>query len=166
MTTNDPESIVEEGRRFWPITIGKVDIDRLKADRGQLLAEAKVAFLAGEEWWLTDDESRLQIEAVKLHSAPHAWEEGLWAYLRDKEEVTIGEVMFSVDTIQMSITDPRARGLMSQIGSVMMNKWGWMKVRRRDDEGGRFYSYVRDPEVDSLPPFAKRKDNVVEMKKK
>ena len=40
------------GRRFWPVKVGKIDLEKLKADREQLWAEAVAAYRAGEKWWL------------------------------------------------------------------------------------------------------------------
>ena len=40
------------GRRFWPITCGRIGIDELVRDRDQLWAEAKVRFDSKAPWWL------------------------------------------------------------------------------------------------------------------
>lgn len=57
-TTNSAEYLNDEtgGRRFWPAICGRIHLDRLLADRGQLWAEALAAFDAGEAWWLTAEE--------------------------------------------------------------------------------------------------------------
>lgn len=46
----DPTS----ARRFWPVEVGWIDIDALKAARDQLFAEAVAAFQGGEQWWVED----------------------------------------------------------------------------------------------------------------
>ena len=46
-------------RRFWPVVVTAIDADRLKADRDQLWAEAVLAFDKGQQWHLTEEESRL-----------------------------------------------------------------------------------------------------------
>ncbi len=38
------------GRRFWPITCGRIDVDELARDRDQLWAEAKERFATGAVW--------------------------------------------------------------------------------------------------------------------
>lgn len=49
---NDPTG----GRRFWPVTVGEIDLDGLTSDRNQLFAEAMQAYQAGEKWWPERDE--------------------------------------------------------------------------------------------------------------
>ena len=44
------------GRRFWPITCGRTEIDALARDRNQLWAEAQAEFDAGAVWWLETTE--------------------------------------------------------------------------------------------------------------
>jgi predicted P-loop ATPase len=57
-TTNAEEYLRDEtgARRFWPVRCGRIDLERLRADRDQLWAEARVRFERGERWWITDPE--------------------------------------------------------------------------------------------------------------
>jgi predicted P-loop ATPase len=52
-TTNQDRYLKDEtgGRRFWPVKCGRIDIQKLKDDRNQLLAEAVVRFKKGWAWW-------------------------------------------------------------------------------------------------------------------
>lgn len=51
-------------RRFWPVACREVDLEALRRDRSQLLAEAVARYNAGEEWWLSREEQRLADEVV------------------------------------------------------------------------------------------------------
>lgn len=61
-TTNDGDYLADPtgGRRFWPVTVGRVDLDRLRRDAPQLWAEAVHRYKAGESWWFNDLDPRDQ----------------------------------------------------------------------------------------------------------
>jgi putative DNA primase/helicase len=74
-------------RRFWPLQTGAIDLDRLRRDRGLLLAEAVVRFRRGERWWpeagfeqqtiTTEQEARYE---------PDAWEAPIADFLASLPE--------------------------------------------------------------------------------
>lgn len=61
-TTNDGGYLADPtgGRRFWPVTVGRIDLDRLRQDAAMIWAEAVVRYKAGERWWFDDDDVRDQ----------------------------------------------------------------------------------------------------------
>lgn len=89
-TTNHIQFLGDQtgSRRFWPVTIdGKTDIKGIMRDRDQIWAEAlhqyrlhiahvsQAADRLGSpwQWWLTDDEERLRIEASDIFQSRSVW---------------------------------------------------------------------------------------------
>ena len=54
------------GRRFWPVEVGEIDLDALRAVRDQLFAEAMVAYDAGERFFPTAEEQRRLFDPEQL----------------------------------------------------------------------------------------------------
>ena len=52
-------------RRYWPVAVGDIDLDRIKQDRDQLFAEAVCAFKAGEKWHLEQHEAAVAEEVAE-----------------------------------------------------------------------------------------------------
>ena len=89
-TTNEATYLhdVTGGRRFWPVLVGKIDIDGLTRDRDQLFAEAVVAFEAGEPWWpSTEDEHAELRELQDERHETDAWTDTILDYLDGRTEV-------------------------------------------------------------------------------
>ena len=64
------------GRRFWPVLCTTIDVERLRADRDQLWAEARDRFRAGEPWWLESRElNAAATEEQDDRYQGDAWEE-------------------------------------------------------------------------------------------
>ncbi len=57
-TTNDSSYLSDPtgNRRFLPVTVGRVDLDALRRDAGQIIGEAVARFKGGAKWWLDDDD--------------------------------------------------------------------------------------------------------------
>jgi predicted P-loop ATPase len=70
------------GRRFWPVLCTTIDIDRLRADRDQLWAEARDRFRRGEPWWLdTLGLNAAATEEQENRYQAEAWEEPIRHYI-------------------------------------------------------------------------------------
>jgi predicted P-loop ATPase len=94
-TTNRDTYLRDEtgGRRFWPLRVGKVDIDMLAADRDQLFAEAVHAYNTGTAWWpdRTFEQEHIAPQQAARYEAD-VWEETITKYLDEHPRVTVGEV--------------------------------------------------------------------------
>lgn len=61
-TTNHQSVVREEnGRRYWPILVKRIDFEWVAENRDQIWAEAVALYEAGEKWWLTDEENDLRV---------------------------------------------------------------------------------------------------------
>jgi predicted P-loop ATPase len=146
------------GRRFWPGACGKIDIDRLAADRDQLWAEARDRFDTGESWWLDTPELNTAAEVEQAHRyQPDAWDPLISEYLDrptetywDKyasrevtrklpalDSVTVGEILEKA--IGMKPGDWRQPEQNRVARSLRALKW----VRRRPGTHDREYRYFR-----------------------
>jgi len=61
-TTNDNGYLSDPSgnRRFWPVKVGRIDVERLREDAGQIWAEAVIRYQAGARWWFDDHDTRDQ----------------------------------------------------------------------------------------------------------
>ena len=69
-TTNEEEVIddLTGARRFWMVRCGDtLDVEALKRDRDQLIAEAVALYDAGERWWMEGEEAEWQKAKAREH---------------------------------------------------------------------------------------------------
>ncbi len=140
-TTNNDEYLAmdDEQRRYLPINVGKVDLEALKRDRGQILAEAVHRFKEGEAWWMSEEDKPAAEEAAQAVSKESVHAEPIllwWMQLRKKPEaVTAMEVAmgigYSTDKINQSLKTAIAKCLkgfgflskVKRIGPAVVNSW-------------------------------------------
>ena len=127
-------------RRFQPVKTGKTNLQKIIDNREQIWAEAVHWYLQGEQWWLTDYETKLaeQEQADRYESDP--WHEVIIAELPGRDMVTVQQLMRKMDI-------PKAQqnhGMQMRIGRVLTHE-GWKRVRRREN-GRQIWAYVRPKE--------------------
>jgi predicted P-loop ATPase len=112
-TTNKSIYLRDEtgGRRFWPVTCGRIDVEALARDRDQLFAEAVALYRHGEPWWPSRDFERAHIVPEQDDRFENdIWEEPIAEFLRLKDKVTVGEVARNalfLDTSRTGTADQR-----------------------------------------------------------
>jgi predicted P-loop ATPase len=95
-STNSDSYLKDEtgGRRFWPVKTCAIDIDGLRAARGQLWAEAQILYFASVPWWLVKDEVRLEAEQQQSQRyIGDPWDDQIKRYVAGMEEVTVTQVL-------------------------------------------------------------------------
>jgi len=78
-------------RRFWPIACTAVDLDWIRCNREQLLAEAVARFDRGESWWdVPADDAKREQDARRTHDE---WEVPIRRYLEGIRETQVAAVL-------------------------------------------------------------------------
>lgn len=73
-TTNSTEFLRDtQNRRFWPVTVGEIDIEGLRAEVDQLWAEAAYRESQGESHFLPRDLWEAAAEVQRQHKIEDAW---------------------------------------------------------------------------------------------
>jgi predicted P-loop ATPase len=146
-TTNKDTYLRDEtgGRRFWPVKVGKIDIEALTRDRDQLFAEAAREYWGGTQWW---PDRAFEQEHVKPQQEARyetdSWEEQISEYL----ELKIGEVANAKTTIG-DVAQGALKFEASRVGTVdqrriaaAMERLGWRRERtdgKTDWQGKRWW---------------------------
>lgn len=144
-TTNEDQFLRDAtgGRRFWPITVGKViDLDALASERDQLFSEAFAAWRSGEAWHLDgtfEAEHARPVQAAARES--DSWTEIVAAWLKTTDDLfddDEGEPEPRMEVRLSEVLD-RALGLSAnqqtmaaqKRASIVMRDLGWTKHHTR-----------------------------------
>ena len=124
------------GRRFWPVRVGKIDTQRLAADRDQLFAEAVHKYRAGFHWWPEGGFERDHITPQQAdRREADAWEELVRDYLEDRRIVLVSEVGkegLRIDAARLGTSEQR------RIANAML-LLGWER-KPVDSQGKRWWA--------------------------
>jgi putative DNA primase/helicase len=123
-TTNreDCLSDVTGSRRFWPVTVGRIDIQALRRDRDQLWAEAVARYEDGAAWWLDASEDALLAERSERYEVSDPWAAKIAIWMDNRLEVEMHELLAGClerPSAQQSPHDAhRAGAVLSELGYV------------------------------------------------
>ena len=146
-TTNESTYLADPtgGRRFWPVSVGTINIAALERDREQLWAEAYARFSSGESWWLEDDAHvALATEEQDRRYTGDPWELPALTWLARPEVqhrfaeqggVTTVDVLLALD-----VEVPKQDRTCQMRVAALLKRAGWGRERKRCG-GVRTYVY-------------------------
>lgn len=115
-------------RRFWPMEVGKIDLDGISKDRDQLWAEAVARFRDGVSWWI-DDGDRAPVEAEQeKRTDVDVWTATISPMLKVRSSIAQDEIFQALE-IPKKDRDKRHA---DRVGRIM-RKLGWKYHRDRTD---------------------------------
>jgi predicted P-loop ATPase len=144
-TTNSDGYLKDEtgGRRFWPVKIGKINIEMLRDMRDQLWAEAVILYNANVPWWITKQETQRDAERHQLDRyIGDPWDKAIADYVGTCTEVSVDEVLRQALHLEIGRCGPsemsRAARCLRSLG------WPRVQVRTGDrSDNKRVYKYRR-----------------------
>lgn len=144
-TTNRDTFLADDtgSRRYWPVTVGELDVAGIREDRDQLWAEAVHRFRAGEQWHLTREEAATLDEASEEYREVDPWEESVAKWLTgDSMGTRTGFQMLDVMRVLELDARSQTSATVRRIG-IILRKLGYAK-RREQRGGSRVYTWHLD----------------------
>jgi len=86
-STNEDEYLHDPtgSRRYWPVKVRKIDREGLDADRDQLWAQARDAYMDGARWWPEGEEETAMLrQAAEDRFTADPWEEEIRGWLKSQ----------------------------------------------------------------------------------
>lgn len=166
-TTNEQVYLTDitGNRRFWPVTLTRLpDIDWLKANLEQMLAEAVHRVDAGERFWPTREEQAALFDPQQQQRVVQSsLEAEIRAYLYDEDQrvglkgengALVKEIGLSDLLARIGFTIDKQTDALAKRAAQVMHAMGW--PIRRTSRPGRPYVYVRPDKPSGPQPSASR----------
>jgi hypothetical protein len=126
-TVNDVEFLADEtgNRRFWPLTVDRIDVEWSDDEIEQLWAEAWSRYFTGEKWWPTEDEAELLEANAEEYRGRTALEETIekafdWGKPPEGARRTASDIYKMINPA--ATVDPDMRTLKS-VGTTLGRIW-------------------------------------------
>lgn len=157
-STNDQEYLKDPtgNERYWPLEVGHIDLDAIKADRHQLWGEAYHLWKENPKlYWVTKEEMPLfRAEQDKRFQAD-PWDplvtDYLFGLLKGVPDEMLSEVFVTVpDILKSSEINMDAAHYSQQTGQrigAIVRRLGW-RPRQRGSRASRKYGYIPPPRGD------------------
>tara|TARA_R100000008_G_scaffold75783_1_gene55222 strand:- start:1141 stop:2466 length:1326 start_codon:yes stop_codon:yes gene_type:complete len=131
-------------RRFWPVRVGKINLQWARENREQLWAEAVHLYKSGAQWWLGHDSENVLAEESTQYEEADPWLNIIAEFLltRGGSALETSDIMkeaLKLESHHMSRTN-------SMRLHEVMTKLGWVR-ERRSYAGTRGYYWVKSADV-------------------
>lgn len=135
-STNKANFLVDDtgNRRFWPVTIGEIDLAALRADVEQLWAEAVTLYRAGEPWYLSRDLAKRQAADALDYMETDPWEAPIASWMAGRAGFQTHDVLEHALAIADRTKWTRQA---EQRAASVLRLLGWEQVRERAPDGTR-----------------------------
>ena len=145
-TTNDFEFLVDPhgGRRFFPVSVGMINLEAVSQVLLQLFAEARERFERGESWWEESAEVRGQaVVRREIVREIDPWESTIAMFCeRHPGNIQMVDILGS---LCLNIPTERQTRAQSTRAGVILHKLGYVKTRPTNPTtGNREYVYVKE----------------------
>ncbi len=138
-------------RRFWVVRCGDpIKVARIRSNRDQLWAEARLLFQQGEPWHLSHEEDALMRLEHEERLEVEPWEELIASWIARQEDGPIGieQVLEHALGMKASSRNPNV----TRRAHEVLERMGFERQRKAFEEPGRrVYRYVRQT-ADTCPP--------------
>jgi putative DNA primase/helicase len=122
-------------RRFWPIRVGKINLDAILRDAEQLWAEARFRYDEDEKWCLDEETEKIASEHQAERSPDDSWVARVARAVEFQTDVTLADVLASIG---LSINQ-HGPGEQSRAGRALISL-GWERYRSGMADG-RLWRY-------------------------
>jgi putative DNA primase/helicase len=137
-------------RRYWPVKVGHVRLDDLRATRDQLWAEAMTAYQAGESLTLPEELWPAAAAQQNERYAPDPWEETINAYLNgEPPHHPLRDRVHSSELLTRALgklTAQQGTADSSRLKNLMTHRLGWEYRASLRVNGAVSSGYVRGQE--------------------
>ena len=90
---DDPLSDPSGSRRYWPVRVGAIDLEGLRAERDQLWAEALHHYRSGAQWWLPADYDAERATVAELFATVDPWMVPIVQWARINGPATLARIV-------------------------------------------------------------------------
>lgn len=138
-TTNNEDFLHDPtgSRRFWVVPVGRVDVERVRAERDQLLAEAVESFRRGERRWLTEAEEEKRETLAERFVETDPWEERVLEFAKRQEKVRTSDVLLQGLDIPI---DKLTRRDEMRVANILRRSGYEPRQMRLNGQRGRYWS--------------------------